>query len=401
MTRKVDIRTDSSRRFENGIANSLALVGMIETLALIEEEAKSTDFHISRFIDVYPHKDEEVTVTFSTDKLQSLLGVTLDSNEIEAILERFKFTYDKEGSSYAVTIPPERLDLRIEEDVIEEIGRVYGYVNIESKPISEDGFKPNSNKEFKVIEKIKNIFTKNDFSEVQTYMFGEEGDVEVLYPAASDKTKVRNSLVPRLEEALKSNGRHADLLGLSDIKIFEIGKVVRNDGECLALGIAVKNIKKDKVKEEQKIQNILGVISEELGVSVKDTVSRNIIEIDIQEIIEGSKDISEEELREIMSHADDTVEYKVISPYPFVLRDISVWTPEGTSVETVRDIIKNKSGDLLVRLELFDEYKKDNRVSYAFNMVFQSCEKTLTDTEVNSIVKDVGAAFLKEGWEVR
>jgi len=80
------------------------------------------------------------------------------------------------------------------------------------------------------------------------------------------------------------------------------------------------------------------------------------------------------------------VKFKTFSSFPFVLRDIAVWTPEGTNAEDVLETIKKEGGDLLVQSRLFDEFSKSGRTSYAFKLVFQSMDKTLTDPEVNEVM---------------
>ncbi|MDP2789080.1 MAG: hypothetical protein Q8O46_03465 [bacterium] len=90
------------------------------------------------------------------------------------------------------------------------------------------------------------------------------------------------------------------------------------------------------------------------------------------------------------------------SLFPFISRDIALWVGEGTKSEEVVRVIKENAGDLVVRgPELFDEFKKDGKVSYAFRMVFQSYDKTLTDGEVNIYMDEVKGAVEKQGWQVR
>lgn len=400
-SRTVGIKTDSSRRFENGIANSLALDGFMETVALIMENAKGDVCTVGATVDIYQKPDIQHVVHVRVSKVRSLLGVDITQEEIESILDRFGFMYAKKDDAYDVTIPDLRLDLRIEEDVVEEIGRIYGYERIQARPISEMDFTPDSSTEYKVIEKIKNILAHEGFSEVQTYMFGKEGEVEVLYPAASDKTKVRADLKTRFQDVLEFNARYADLLGLTDVRIFEIGKAVKVDGERLLLGIGVQNVKKDKKKEEDKIAEVVRVLSEKIGSTINLKQIGKIVEIDLQTVIEDVAHITEEELRDIVAHANDMVETKLISVYPFVLRDVAVWTPDGTTADDVEKVIQEKGGLLLVRTALFDEFKKDGRTSYAFNLVFQSYDRTLTDDEVHNSMETITQEFEARGWEVR
>jgi phenylalanyl-tRNA synthetase beta subunit len=90
-----------------------------------------------------------------------------------------------------------------------------------------------------------------------------------------------------------------------------------------------------------------------------------------------------------------------ISPYPFVLRDIAVWTVDA-SENDVREIISNNAGKLLVCCQLFDRFEKDKKVSYAFSLVFQSQDRTLTDNEINDIMNTITSTLnSKDNWEVR
>lgn len=94
--------------------------------------------------------------------------------------------------------------------------------------------------------------------------------------------------------------------------------------------------------------------------------------------------------------------FKMWSLYPFISRDIALWVPEDVAKNKVEKVIKGNAGDLVIRgPELFDEFKKDGKVSYAFRIIFQSYERTLTDSEVNEQMGRVKEAVEKEGWTVR
>ena len=93
--------------------------------------------------------------------------------------------------------------------------------------------------------------------------------------------------------------------------------------------------------------------------------------------------------------------YRPFSLYPFIVRDIALWVQEGTSADTIEKILREKAGALLVRLTLFDEFKKEGRMSYAFRLVFQSFEKTLTDEEVGTIMEDIYTELKHHNFEIR
>jgi len=89
--------------------------------------------------------------------------------------------------------------------------------------------------------------------------------------------------------------------------------------------------------------------------------------------------------------------------YPFITRDIAVWVPENISSSEVEKVIKNNAGELVIRgPELFDQFKKGNQISYAFKLVFQSYERTLTDDEVNEIMAKIGHKISENSsWQIR
>ena len=97
-----------------------------------------------------------------------------------------------------------------------------------------------------------------------------------------------------------------------------------------------------------------------------------------------------------------TTNFRVWSPYPFITRDIAVWVPSEIKSDNVYQIIKENSGELLItEPKLIDTFSKDEKTSYAFRIVFQSNEKTLTDDEIGVIMSAIGAKISEKGWVVR
>ncbi|HEV7121420.1 MAG TPA: hypothetical protein VGN56_01180, partial [Candidatus Paceibacterota bacterium] len=94
--------------------------------------------------------------------------------------------------------------------------------------------------------------------------------------------------------------------------------------------------------------------------------------------------------------------YRPYSIYPSAIRDIAVWTPEGTEESEISMLIEKEAGELLARLDRFDRFEKEGRTSYAFRLVFQSFERTLADTDLDPVMERVTAALnAKDSWEVR
>jgi len=294
---------------------------------------------------------------------------------------------------FVVTIPHERLDLRIKEDLIEELGRVYGYKNIESKEVSiSKDFKSKINKTFYYINKIRNILVKVGFDEVYTYTFGDKGKVEVAKPLASNLGFLRTNLSDGIQKSLELNTKNAPVLGLDEIKIFEIGKVFNSlDDENLSLAIGVKSI-----------QEVLEILNSELGIKLEGEYQNGVWEINLDEVIEKLPE--PESYEDVLKlESDETIIFKKISQYPFILRDIAVWVSNENTSDDLLEIIKKNAGELLVQSKLFDTYTPagENKTSYAFNLVFQSQDKTLTDEEINEIMNKIAIQIESKGWEVR
>ena len=109
-------------------------------------------------------------------------------------------------------------------------------------------------------------------------------------------------------------------------------------------------------------------------------------------------------------HSDSALisqKFKMWSLFPFIARDIAVWVPQELKSskvkENIQQIINKNAGELLIRgPELFDEFKKGDKISYAFRLVFQSYNRTLTDTEVNEIMTKITNKIKENNdWQVR
>ncbi len=96
------------------------------------------------------------------------------------------------------------------------------------------------------------------------------------------------------------------------------------------------------------------------------------------------------------------VEYKKFSPYPFIVRDIALFVSTETTENDLKSVISKAAGDLLVKgPTLFDQFEKEGKKSFAFRMIFQSMDRTLSDEEVNKVMEKVYEAVKEKGWQVR
>jgi len=343
-----------------------------------------------------------------------------DIESIERFLERGKFVgygrllEDVNEERFVVTIPEERLDLRIKEDIIEEMGRIYGLNNIKSILPILDKKIGLPNKRLYWENKIKNILLKNGFSEVMTYSLKNKGDIKILKSVAMDKNYLRNNLSEGIQESVQKNIFNMPLLNINEVKIFEFGNCfnVNENGlekEWRSLTIAMDDGKKNKNYIEIKNQ-ILEEIKKELNISdIKITESKNdkqkenCIEIDFDEMI-NTLEIGEYiELENIATNKE--IKYKSFSMMPFIVRDIALWTDENTKEEEIEKIIKENISDICVSVNLFDKFEKEidgiKKKSFGFRLIYQDKNKTLTDEEVNLEADKVYKALKERGFEIR
>jgi len=553
-SRDINIRTDSSIRFENELTPEKALLAVEYTLSLLMETAASPRFKVGKPVDIYPRKKASFKTGISVSETNRVLGTSFEESDVTGLLDRFHFEYKKvlpkeevvrlaptfvgtpyklgasisydaprefdcssfvsflytevglaiprisvdiyaftermskedlqEGDilfansgtgviyyetmeflkgtkvpegvdhcglylgngkvahatrksgnvvveelsqsegfknivgygrvpgadkeRFVVVVPTERLDIRIKEDLIEEMGRIYGYEKIEASVPDLGGFVPSVHKKTYYIEKVREHLVEHGFSEISTYAFVENGDIEMENPLASDKKFLRKDLSGNIMKGLEQNGHNAPLLGLDVVKIFEIGRVFEKEREFVSLGIGV-SIPGAMKKKEEVIKNMIfeaeTVIGEALRASViGSTPNPSVLLVDLDALIEKAPMPASYDYSLV---PEKEVRYKKISPYPFALRDIAVFVlPEVKEKEVLR-IIKKEAGHLLVKSKLFDVFEKTfedgtKKKSYAFRLVFQSQEKTLSDEDVTEIMTNVTRELnANEGWQVR
>jgi len=403
---KLGLMTDASKRFENELSPELAFEAMEYITNLILNLAGTADTGVGRITDEYVNKvQDDKSIEVKLDQINTLLGVNLKTDEVIEILNRFKYEFETEGETFQVKIPYLRLDLNIPEDLIEEIGRIYGYDKIKSKTVENIIYDSEVNKLFFYQNKIRNFLIKRGFSEIETYTFRNKGEVEIENPIASDKSFLRKNLREGMKEALDFNSKNADLFGFNVIKLFEIGKAFTNKGENNLLSVGIQNVNKQaKIKngsEDLQFNETLEKLSEELEISLKTEVENGVLEINLDELIPKLKDRTDYgDILDLFTYGDKD-KFKPFSQYPFILRDISLWAPKETNSEDILKIIEKNSGELLLRVDLFDRFSKDDKISYAFRLIFQSEEKTLSDIEINKIMKGLEKKLVSEGWEIR
>ena len=358
------LRTDASMRFEQVLSPELAAYGIRAAAELI---VKLAGGEVVGFADEYPNPQKPVSVAISVEKINKILGTELTGAEVAGAFTRLGLPYKEEAGVFEVHPPFERLDLVIPEDLVEEVARIVGYDEIPAVELPPFPKNPDVNPNFYAAEKKREELIAQGYSEVFTSVFAEKGERAVLNKVGGEKPYLRTNISDGLGGAMFKNLSNKELLGLEKVKIFEIGTVWKDGKEK----VNVATLEGERQSVEHAWQGT-------------------------EKILDGVPAPAYENLP-----ISKTEHYQPFSKYPSIVRDIALWVPTETEPENVLAVIRKAAGELLVRSEKFDEFKKGDKTSLAFRLVFQSFDRTLTDEDANSRMESVYAAAKKEGWEVR
>jgi phenylalanyl-tRNA synthetase beta chain len=398
--RRLGIVIDASKRFENRPSPALPLYAQRDIIDLIIKIAGGT---FKGIVDVYPEPYVPATVALKVDHVNRVLGLTLSVDEVSSILARAGITVVAIGDALVCTGPIERTDLLIPEDLIEEVARLHGFEHVvsvvpETVPLAE------INVRHYYSELLRERLLDLGFSEVITSSFRNQDEIQLLNALATDKSCLRSSLIKNITEVLDKNAGFTDLLGTKDTRVFEIGNVFKKEKggkgiierTMVTLGVRIRPSGYSG-KEDAALQEVLKEVEALLGVALNAKVEKGVAEFDLTSLLET---LPQPTAYAPASPSVDAV-YRPFSPYPSISRDIALWVSEAATKEAVQAVIESAAGPLRVRTTFMDEFVKDGRTSFAFRLVFQADDRTLTDAEVEEPMSAVYAAVAKEGWEVR
>ena len=393
--------TDAAKRFENNLSPQVAPYALSELIRIVLELAGGT---CDGYVDVYKESEQNPEVRVTARDINARLGLSLSPQIMKDIISRLGFSIREEGEeAWVVQAPFERRDIRIPEDVTEEIGRVHGYEHVAAvvptpSPLSE------INPYHYYGERIRATLIDAGFSEVVTSSFRKRDEVELQNALASDKGFLRSTLRNNLIESLDRNMPNADLLGILQVQIFEIGTVFHKteDGsdvtEHMSLALAVRTKQQGfSPKDDARLLEVQTLLETALGAPLAATIEKGVLECDFSELLTKLPAPSAYE----PYTAQTSTLFKPYSLYPFISRDIALWVPETTTEDDVRSFIESNGGALLFSIRLFDTFTKEGRVSYAFRLIFQSLERTLTDSEVGEVMERITQSLVAQEFEVR
>ena len=404
------------------------------------------------YIDLYPKKTTPKKIVFRPVYADHIIGQALGPRFHQEVFTRLGFKVKKRARTapWIVEVPTQRRDLHAEEDLIEEIARLYGYERLPSK-LPESPLVPAPRNDAVWWERrIADHLVGAGFTESHLYEFAGDRELDQF---GMDRTRIIRLENPMNPETTYLSPRAllpcvisaADNLKHFDaVKIFSIAKSFLanplEERQGLALCLAQKGASGEeefyllKGAVEQLLESLgisehwyddhaepeLGTWNLELGkiyhpyrfaeIKIGDEKIGAIGEIhpDILKRIKARGRIAAAEIamERLTALATTEAEYRPIGKYPAVIRDIAVVAPDNTKTEQVLNVIENTGGELLTDTDLFDYFQDDalaadSRKSMAFHLVFQSPERTLTDPEIDAIMQKIIAALESQKWEVK
>lgn len=423
-SRRLNLKTDASWRFEHSIDPNLTEIAINRAAYLIQEIAKGKT--ASGLVDVYSQKVLPKKIKLDLNYVEKLLGIKISGKEAIKILESLDLKIKNNKSNILdVEIPTFRRDLYIPEDLIEEIGRIYGYEKI--KPALPTSILITSKKNEDIFWQniVKDILKELSFTEAYNYSFISQKDkenfslhdlIELENPMNEDQKYLRPNLIINLIKNIKKNKKN-----YSQIKVFEMGKIYQPGLEKTALGGVI--FQRESKELFYEIKGIVDTLLNKLGISdISYQPSRHILLHPVKnaqikanrEIIgflgETNEDknicVFEIDFETLQKVSSEEQEYRPISVFPNAVRDLAVLVSRKTKVVDVLNIINAAGGDIVRDVDLFDIYEggelPDGKKNFAFHIIYQSENHTLSSKEIENIHKKIINALEKNPeWQVR
>lgn len=440
-SKRHNLNTDASFRFERGVDPNNIIYPLQRAVDLIINVCGAKVS--SDLIDLYPNKIENIQLELSLEKVTKLIGQEIATDNICSILENLDINVvEKKQNKILLSIPTYRTDVTREEDVIEEILRIYGYNNIDiPKQVLSSISSINKPNAEKIQNTISDFLSSNGFNECMNNSLTKSNYIDLikeidkkeqvilLNPLSQDLNALRQSMIFGGLENISFNINRKS----SNLKIYEFGKTY-------------SRLEADKYKEDRKLS--LFVCGNEADENwnksgheidfffIKKQVEQILIRLGIQNFNAENLEISSitdgycykigEKIvarlgqihPNLTSHfsikkciyygeinwdlvlklcKNAKTKFKSISKFPSVKRDLALLLDEEISFSSLEKIAKQTEKKYLKEIQLFDVYKGDKlekgKKSYALSFLIEDQEKTLTDKQIDNIMDNLIKAF--------
>ena len=433
---RLGLRSEASLRFEKPLSYEYCLLAIKRACHLLERYA---DAKIVSGILTHDktNKDERI-VKVSLKEINSILGMELTNEDVESTLDSLGFGYEVGNNNYQVVVPNRRQDIILQkEDIIEEVGRIYGYDNIVPtlpKVTTKKGEYSENTKFRKIISKRMRSL---GFNELRTYTLVSEEDsnkynynfgefVKLNRPMLKEKSVVRQSLLNSLVNVLEYNFKNKN----KDVALYEIANTYSGSEEYiedtkLAFVLSGKYMSNtwnnncyliDFYFVKGVVENLLNYLGLENRYTLKlgNNLPNEIHPKINSEVIVGGKSVGyfgklhpsvikedvyvcEISLSKLILNKTGDVKFKELNKYPKIEKDLAFIVDDSVDSFDIISEIKKSGGKLLTDVKVFDIYKGEkldsDKKSIAYNLTFEDNTRTLTEDEVmlvfNNIIRNV------------
>jgi len=441
-SKKLGLRTEASSRFEKGIDPNLCGEAAARVCRLIEILGAGTV--MAEAVDLYPEVELPKPCDVRVSRINSMLGITLNRDEMIDIFERLEMKAAGEGDVLKVIPPTVRQDMLTEVDYVEEIARIYGYDKLPTT-VPKGNLASSKTYERSIRDLARDTLCALGCNEIQTYSFvspkgvdligidedsWERGFVRLINPLGEENSVMRTILTPNMMEVLARNYTR----NIENVRAFEIGNTflaneMNEDGlpdeqDSLAIGLygkeetffTLKGIVIEFLKK-LGISDLTFALESEYKVYHPGRCARILCgETELGIMGEVHPEVTERfgiatrvynceiMFDKVIKQANINKAYTPLAKYPSTSRDIALLVTEEEQVGTLESIIMDSGTELLEKVELFDVYRgtqvEAGMKSCAFSLVYRAKDRTLTDEEVNEIHVKVLAALREKAGAV-
>jgi phenylalanyl-tRNA synthetase beta chain len=445
------LNTDASFRFERGSDPNMTVWALKRAALLIKEIAGGSIS--SDLVDVYPEPVEDFRVEISFKHVDRLIGNPMDPATIRSILESLEIRVEEEDEKgMIVRVPPYRVDVQREADVIEEILRIYGFNKVEiTKGLrSTLSYSSKTDKE-QVVNRTSDLLSSNGFFEMKSnsltpssYYETDEKDpqaVRLFNPLSQDLALMRQNLLFGGLEAIayNINRKHPDLLLYEFGNCYYLKDVVKGDnpldkyGESFRMGIFLSGhvqqgnwIQKPVEASFYQLKTFVDLVLMKLGIDPGELESKasdnpnldealtyihnssqlveygrvaqsKLEQFDIKQQVYAAEFDWDLVLEALDAHR---ILFKPLPRFQVVSRDFSLMLDKKVTFESLRTLAFKAEKKLLKKVTLFDVYEGDKiekgKKSYALTFTLLDEDKTLTDKQIDKAMLRIANAFEKE-----
>ncbi|BCG62570.1 MAG: phenylalanyl-tRNA synthetase beta chain [Methyloprofundus sp.] len=429
--RHYGLHTDSSHRFERGVDPELQQRAIERATQLIVEIAGGSVGPITEVI-ATEHLPKRPAVSLRQQRIKRILGVELATTEVEAILQRLGMQVVKDAEGWQVTPAGFRFDIAIEADLIEELGRVYGYNNLPQSSLLMRSALSQAPEAILEIDQIKDLLVARDFQEAITYSFVDEelqksivpddSYIKLQNPISSELAVMRTTLWCGLLQAAAYNTKRQQ----TRVRLFEAGqRFLGTDAdkqEKMLAGIALGSVGPEQWGDKARkvdfydIKADVEAVCALTGRVVQFVAAKHsalhpgqsaeiktadgqllgwvgMLHPTLEKQLGFDNNVFLFELSQEVLLERRVPVFSSLSKFPSVRRDLALLMREEVSFQAVKECIEGCQETLIKDVKVFDIYRgqgvEQGYKSVALALILQDATQTLTDTEIDAIVNKV------------